>query len=68
MSGEELYWYGVVSAFIVGLLGLTFTKKDDCNVNQPSCVVTAMFVSLGSWISVLVLVLTEIRTRFILEK
>jgi len=64
MTLLDIYIIGVVSSFLIGLVGLTYTTNKRCNITKPECALFANgLVSILSWISVAVLIGGEIYER-----
>jgi len=61
MSNLQIYWYGVLAVYLIGLVGLTLTDDKECNVNEPECVLIALPIfSFTSWIGVLIMIANKI--------
>ena len=64
MSNLQIYWYGVLAVYLIGLVGLTLTDDKECNVKEPRCALVALSIfALTSWIGVLIMIANEIYTR-----
>jgi hypothetical protein len=48
-----LYIYGIVAAFIWGLLAIRNSDDNQCTLSNKLCLVIVVVVSAGSWFSVL---------------
>ena len=62
---NEIYFSGILISIILGLIVLTFSNDDDCNISIPQCaLIAAPIFSLFSWLSVLVIVLIIVLVEF----
>ena len=57
---DQVYIYGVLAAVVLGLLTITFTRDDECNIQHLGCVAVVLLLSVLSWVTVILAILTEI--------
>jgi uncharacterized Tic20 family protein len=64
-----IYWLGVAVSLMLMLFFLTITKDNDCNIKLVECVIVSILVSLiFSWLALIIMILAEIRERYIKDK
>lgn len=63
-----LYISGCVLAFFLGLLSLISTKDNACNTNYTHCYLITVLISIGSWLVIIIYIISEIREIIIAKK
>ena len=60
-----IYLLGSVITFLISVISLIFSKDDKCNITLPVCMVITVLITLGSWITILVIIGSVIHARVI---
>jgi hypothetical protein len=58
----ELYFIGLLVSMLFGFISITF-GDDECNITKIYCIIAVLIFSILSWISVLIYILSIIRSK-----
>jgi hypothetical protein len=56
-----IYLIGASISLAIGLLSLTFTRDEECNIEEVECILVALLISSMSWLMIVIQILAEVR-------